>query len=67
VNDEKLDELIEAKFSEELKKFDRPHKFFITENGRHVCDGGDLYNQVFEDVLKVTKEAVKDILKETLK
>ena len=53
MTEQELEKLIQDKFAEETKKFERPHKFFITENGRGVCDGGDLYNQVFEDVLGV--------------
>ena len=66
MTEQELEKLIQDKFAEETKKFERPHKFFITENGRGVCEGGDLYNQVFEDVLKVVQESTKAILKEAL-
>ncbi len=66
LTEQELDKLVDEKFTEELKKFDRPHKFFVTQNGRGIVDGGDLYNKVFEDVLQVVQNAVKDVLKETV-
>jgi len=67
MTEDKLNELIDEKFDAALKGFNRTHKFFVTENGRGVCDGGDLYNKVFVDVLEVVKVATKDVLKEALK
>ena len=66
MTEQELEKLIQDKFAEETKKFERPHKFFITENGRGVCEGGDLYNQVFGEVLKIFQESTKAIVKEAL-
>ncbi len=68
MTEQELEKLVEAKFAEADKDFeDRPKKFFITENGRGVVDGGDLYNKVYTDVLRVSQQAVTAILKEALK
>jgi len=68
LTDQELENLVEAKFAEADKNFeDRPKKFFITENGRGVVDGGELYNKAYTDVLRVAQQAVTAILKEALK
>ena len=44
-----------------------PKKFFLTENGRGVVDGGDMYNSVVEDVLRIVQKAMTETLKAALK
>ena len=68
LTDQELEQLVQEKFAEADKNFEeRPKKFFITQNGRGVVDGGDLYNQVYKDVLRISQQAVTAILKEALK
>ena len=64
---DKLQKLVAEKVDAACKASTHPKKFFITENGRGVVDGGDLYNAVLKDVLDVVKVALVDILDETLK
>ena len=54
------------KLDEACKGTEHPKKFFITENGRGVVDGGDLYNAVLADVLQVVGKAMAGVLKETV-
>jgi len=61
---EQLEKLISEKIDAALKNSDHPKKFFVTENGRGVVDGGDLYNALLTDVLGVVKTALVDILSE---
>ncbi len=63
---EKLEKLIAEKIDEALKSGEHPKKFFITENGRGVTDGGDLYNAVLNDVIGVLKTALPAILAEVV-
>ena len=63
---EKLAALIGEKIDAALKSSDHPKKFYITENGRGVVDGGDLYNAVLTDVLGVVKVALADIIAEVI-
>ena len=63
---EKLSALIGEKIDAALKSSDHPKKFYITENGRGVVDGGDLYNAVLNDVLGVVKVALADIIAEVI-
>lgn len=58
---EQLAKLIAEKIDAAYKASEHPKKFFITENGRGVVDGGDLYNAVLKDVLGVVTVAVTDI------
>lgn len=64
MNKEQLEKLVADKIDAALKANDTPKKFFITENGRGVVDGGDLYNAVLSEVLSVVKIALTDILTE---
>ena len=64
---EQLKKLVNEKIDAAVKSGEHPKKFFITENGRGVVDGGDLYNAVFKDVLGVVKIALTDILEELAK
>ena len=64
---DKLTKLVAEKVDAACKASTHPKKFFITENGRGVVDGGDLYNAVLKDVLDVVKVALVDILDEALK
>ena len=60
----KIEKLVAEKVDAALKAQDTPKKFFITENGRGVVDGGDLYNAVLSEVLSVMKVALVDIISE---
>lgn len=64
MNKEKLTQIVAEKIDNALKSSDHPKKFFITENGRGVVDGGDLYNAVLADAMEVVKVALVDILAE---
>ena len=61
---EQLANLVAEKIDAAQKSSEHPKKFFITENGRGVTDGGDLYNAVLNDVLGVVKVALVDIFQE---
>lgn len=61
---EQLAKMIADKVDEAFKAGEHPKKFFITENGRGVVDGGDLYNAVLTDVLGVVKVALVEIFQE---
>lgn len=61
-NKAELAKMVAEKVDAALKASDHPKKFFITENGRGVVDGGDLYNAVLKDVLGVVTVALTDIL-----
>ena len=61
---EQLAKMVADKIDAALKASDHPKKFFITENGRGVVDGGDLYNAVLKDALDVMKIAFVEILQE---
>ena len=63
---EKLAALIGEKIDAALKASDTPKKFFVTENGRGVVDGGDLYNAVLQEVISVMKVALADIIAEVV-
>ena len=63
---EQLAKLVADKIDAALKAGDHPKKFFVTENGRGVVDGGDLYNAVLADVLSVVKVALVEILQEAI-
>lgn len=61
---EQLAKMVAEKINAALNASDHPKKFFITENGRGVVDGGDLYNAVLKDVLGVMSVALVDIFQE---
>ncbi len=61
-----LEKIIGDKIDAALKANDTPKKFFITENGRGVVDGGDLYNAVLSEVMNVMKIALVDIIEEVV-
>ncbi len=61
-----LEKLVQEKIDEACKGTEHPKKFFITENGRGVTDGGDLYNALLKDVLNVVQKATTEILKEVV-
>ena len=63
---EKIKKIVAEKFDSAFNASEHPKKFYVTENGRGVVDGGDLYNAVFNDVLGVMKVALVDILEEAL-
>jgi hypothetical protein len=64
---QEIEKLVQDKLNEAYKANEHPKKFFVTENGRGVVDGGDLYNAVLEDVMRVVQQAMTEILKEALK
>ena len=59
---EQLAKIVAEKIDAALKANDTPKKFFVTENGRGVVDGGDLYNAVLTEVMSVMKVALVDII-----
>lgn len=61
---DQLAKMIADKVDAAFKAGEHPKKFFITENGRGVVDGGDLYNAVLADALGVVKVALVDIFQE---
>lgn len=63
---EKLAKLVAEKIDSAVSASEHPKKFYITENGRGVVDGGDLYNAVFADVLNVVKAALPEIIAEAV-
>ena len=64
---QEIEKLVQDKLNEDYKANEHTKKFFITENGRGVVDGGDLYNALLEDVMRVVQQATTEILKEALK
>ena len=66
MNEQELAKLVRTKLDEAYKANEHPKKFFITENGRGVTDGGDLYNALLNDVMCVMDKALTDILSEVL-
>lgn len=66
MNKEQLEKLVAEKIDAAKAASDHPKKFFVTENGRGVVDGGDLYNAVLADVLSVVKVALVEILQEAI-
>lgn len=67
MSEQEIAKLVEEKMDEAYKANEHPKKFFLTENGRGVVDGGEMYNAIVNDVLKVVKQATAEILKEALK
>jgi len=63
---EKIQKIVAEKFDAAFNASDHPKKFYVTENGRGVVDGGDLYNAVLKDVLGVVQTALVGIIEETL-
>ena len=59
-----IEKLVAEKIDAALKAQDTPKRFFVTENGRGVVDGGDLYNAVLTEVLNFMKTALVDIVAE---
>ena len=66
MNKEQLAKMIANKIDAALQSGEHPKKFFMTENGRGVVDGGDLYNAVLKDVLGVVSVALTDIFAELM-
>ena len=67
MSEQDIEKLVREKLDEAYKSEEHPKKFFITENGRGVTDGGDLYNALLSDVMRVVQKAMVGILKEALK
>ncbi|MBP8598615.1 MAG: hypothetical protein KBI24_05280 [Selenomonas sp.] len=67
MTDQEIEKLVQDKLNEAYKAEEHPHKFFITANGRGVTDGGDLYNALLADMMRISQRAMTEILKEALK
>ncbi|SFI09184.1 hypothetical protein FZ041_09615 [Selenomonas caprae] len=67
MTEQEIEKLVQEKLDEAYKAEDHPKKFFITENGRGVTDGGDLYNALLSDMMRISQKALTEILKEALK
>lgn len=67
MTDQEIEKLVQDKLNEAYKAEEHPHRFFITANGRGVTDGGDLYNALLADMMRISQRAMTEILKEALK
>ncbi|SDZ79627.1 hypothetical protein [Selenomonas ruminantium] len=67
MTDQEIEKLVQDKLNEAYQAEEHPKKFFITENGRGVCDGGDLYNALLGDMMRISQKALTEILKEIAK
>ncbi|MBE6074762.1 MAG: hypothetical protein E7202_09590 [Selenomonas ruminantium] len=67
MTEQEIEKLVQDKLDEAYKAEEHPKKFFITENGRGVTDGGDLYNALLSDMMRISQKALTEILKEALK
>jgi beta-glucosidase/6-phospho-beta-glucosidase/beta-galactosidase len=67
MTEQEIEKLVQEKLDEAYKAEEHPKKFFITENGRGVTDGGDLYNALLSDMMRISQKALTEILKEALK
>ncbi len=67
MTEQEIEKLVQDKLDEAYKAEEHPKKFFITENGRGVMDGGDLYNALLSDMMRISQKALTEILKEALK
>ena len=67
MTEQEIEKLVQDKLNEAYKAEEHPHKFFITANGRGVTDGGDLYNALLADMMRISQKAMTEILKEALK
>ncbi|SFT83122.1 hypothetical protein SAMN02910356_02329 [Selenomonas sp. GACV-9] len=67
MTEQEIEKLVQEKLDEAYKAEEHPKKFFITENGRGVTDGGDLYNALLGDMMRISQKALTEILKEALK
>ena len=62
--DNELQKLVEEKLKEAYEAGEHPKKFFLTENGRGVVDGGEMYNAVLADMMEIMKKTLVAVLKE---
>lgn len=67
MTEQEIEKLVQDKLNEAYQAEEHPKKFFITENGRGVCDGGDLYNALLGDMMRISQKALTEILKEIAK
>lgn len=67
MTEQEIEKLVQDKLNEAYKENEPPKKFFLTKNGRGVVDGGDMYNAVVEDVLRIVQKAMTETLKAALK
>ena len=63
MTEKQIEELVKESFDNAYKSTEHPKKFFVTENGRGIVDGGDLYNAVLTDALNVMQIAMADVFK----
>ncbi|ERL05170.1 hypothetical protein [Mitsuokella sp. oral taxon 131] len=66
MTDKEIETLVSKKLNDAYHSEEHPKKFFLTENGRGVVDGGDMYNALLEDMMRIMQKATTDILKEAL-
>ena len=67
MTEQEIEKLVQDKLNEAYQENVPPKKFVLTENGRGVVDGGDMYNSVVEDVLRIVQKAMTETLKAALK
>ena len=67
MTEQEIEKLVQDKLNEAYKENEPPKKFFLTENGRGVVDGGDMYNALVANVLAIVKQATAETLKAALK
>ena len=64
MTDQELETLVESKLKEAYEAGEHPKKFFLTENGRGVVDGGEMYNALLADMMGIMKKTLIAVLKE---
>ena len=64
MSEQELTKLVEDKLKEAYESGEHPKKFFLTENGRGVVDGGEMYNALLCDMMDVMKKTLVAVLKE---
>ena len=67
MTDQEIEKLVQEKLNDAYKAEEHPKKFFITQNGRGIPDGGDMYNALLDDMMRISQRALTSILKEVLK
>ncbi|MBO6305596.1 MAG: hypothetical protein J6M62_11075 [Selenomonadaceae bacterium] len=64
MSENELETLVDAKLKEAYDAGEHPKKFFLTENGRGVVDGGEMYNALLADMMGIMKKTLIAVLKE---
>ena len=67
MNEKELTSLVEAKMKEAYDSAEHPKKFFLTENGRGVVDGGEMYNALLSDMMEIMKKTLVGVMQECKK